>query len=127
MREIMGRRCKCAPKAKFKASTMTDRIIIERPETTRDEIGQPIDSWVNVATVWANVLFVNGRTYSSEFISAQKEVDKTVASMRIGWRLDITTQMRVRFRGDIYNIQAVLPDANHQFVDLAVHTGVNNG
>jgi SPP1 family predicted phage head-tail adaptor len=47
--------------------------------------------------------------------------------MRILWRLDITTAMRVKFRGDIYDIKAILPSSDHDYVDLAVVTGVNNG
>ncbi len=110
-------------KGKLCASQLRDRIIIQSPVVTKDAFGQPIINWVEHAGIWANVLFQNGK----EFINSNKELASITASIRIRYRLDITSEMRVLFRDYIFNIQAVLPDSNRKHIDLAVITGVNNG
>ena len=95
------------------ARILDKRITIERKESTRDPIGQPIDAWVVVATVWANIKYPSGK----EFVSADRQTAETVASMRIRKR-EIDNEMRIRIGSDIYEITAVLQDGN-RFINLA--------
>ena len=127
MAEIMGRRCKVSNKNDFKSSSLIDRASIEKKTIVKDGWGQPIDTWALHANVSINMLFQNGKAFNAESVIADKEVALTSASGRINWRLDITTEMRLKFRGDIYDIKAVLPDSQHRFVDLAVTRGANKG
>lgn len=92
---------------------MRDRITIQRNEPVRDAIGQPIDNWQNVATVWADVRFLNGKA----FIAADKETSSVNASIRIRKR-DVTTDMRVIFESELYDIVTVLPAKEN--IDLVV-------
>lgn len=105
------------------AGSLRDRITIQSKADTFDAFGQPISAWSEYAVVWANVLFINGK----EAISSQIDTASKSVSMRIRWRTDINTGMRVIFNGETYNIKAVLPDHNRVFIDLVTDTGLNNG
>lgn len=107
----------------MRAGKLRDSITIQHKIDTPDAFGQPVSAWSDLATVWANVLFNNGK----EAISSQSEVAMKAASMRIRWRTDIITGMRVIFNGETYNIKAVLPAQNREYLDLVADTGLNNG
>lgn len=105
------------------AGKLRDRITIQSKIDTRDDFGQPISTWSDLATVWAHVLFINGK----EAISTNVDTASKSASMRIRYRTDIDTSMRIMFNGATYNIKAVLPAHGRDFIDLATDTGLNNG
>lgn len=102
---------------------LKDRVTIQSKIETRDDYGQPIKTWVDVAGVWAWVKFNNGTEYNTG--GAQQA--ETSASIRIRWREDLDTSMRVLFKTKIYNIKAVLPSSDKDYVDLAVNEGLNDG
>lgn len=101
------------------------RITIQAKQDGEDELGQPLTTWVDVATgVPANLLATTGK----EYVASGEEVSKAQVSMRIRWRTDVTAAMRVLYDGGIFNIEAVLPDyAGRRFIDLACSVGANNG
>lgn len=82
------------------------RVTIQQPGTVQDEIGQPIPGWTNVATVWANVRFLNG----VETVKAAAPVSIARASIRIRRRTDVLPNMRAVLGTTNFNITAVLPD-----------------
>jgi len=84
---------------------MNKRVTIRQRSASFDAIGQPVDSWTDLVTLWADVRFLNG----TESIKADKEVNAVKASCRIRRRTDITESMRVVYAGDTYNITAILP------------------
>lgn len=106
----------------MRAGALRDRVTIQAFTSTRDTFGQEVEAWADVATVWAHVRFLNGR----EFISADRQVQQAVASIRIR-RREVTPSMRIVFDGDTYNITAVLPGSDRVYVDLAVTAGVADG
>lgn len=105
------------------AGKLKDRIVIQNKTSVRDSFGQPIDTWADFATLWAWLKFKNG----SEFIAAGSEHAQTDASIRIRYRADISPAMRIVFGGDIYNIKAVLPSSDKDYIDLVAVKGLNNG
>jgi len=54
-----------------------NRIRIEARSDAQDAGGQPVDEWILVVTVWANMLQVSGK----EFISAARDVSEVTASI----------------------------------------------
>lgn len=95
--------------------SLNRRVTIKAPSTEQDEIGQPLDVWSDVATVWANIRHANG----SETIKADAEASTVKASIRIRYRADITSAMRVHDGAVVYEIKAVLPDVvTRDSVDL---------
>lgn len=91
-----------------------DRVKIEQYSSTYDEIGQPVEAWSEVITVWANVKFLRG----IEMLKSTQDITKVQVSIRTRKRSGITTAMRATYDGVIYNITAVLPQSG-SMMDLA--------
>ncbi len=99
----------------MRAGALTRRIVIQQHVSGQDEIGQPIDVWTDVATVWADIRHTSGL----EAVRGGAEVSTVKVSVRIRYRTDVHAGMRVIHETYVYNILAVLPDvAGREFVDL---------
>lgn len=97
------------------AGSLSSRVSIKARSTSVDAIGQPAETWVTIATIWANVRHLSG----SESIKADRELSVVRASIRIRWRTDVGAGMRVTAGGATYEVRAVLPDAQRrEFVNL---------
>ncbi len=85
--------------------------------------------WTDFVRVWANFKTITGSAFSnSEFVSGDIEVDRVTTSIRVRWRTDLRSDMRVVYNGKVYDIKAVLPDEEmREFLDLAVSEGANKG
>ena len=81
------------------------RIVIEQNTPDQDATGQEIESWAELATVWAEVVPVGG----SEVFQAKQFGAETVKKFRIRWRGDVTPKMRVVYDSD-YDIVDVSED-----------------
>lgn len=89
-----------------------------------DELGQPIESWSEVATVWASVEDLTGREYQA----AQSTQNPVQTRIRIRYRAGIQSSMRVLHGTDVYSIQAVLDrDGSKRELQLMCVKGLNNG
>lgn len=97
----------------MRAGSLKDRIVIQHKVDARDNFGQPIATWAEIKKVWADFRFLNG----TETIKAGVEAAELKASVRIR-KTEITNQMRVLFKGVVYEITAVLPAQAH--IDLTV-------
>jgi SPP1 family predicted phage head-tail adaptor len=94
---------------------LTHRVLIEQRGATVDAIGQPVETWTEVITMWANVKFLRG----IEMVKANQDAATVQASIRTRKRSGITPAMRATYDGVNYNIIAVLPQ-NAAFMDLTV-------
>lgn len=105
----------------LRAGQLCDRITIQR-RLPGGGLGQPSNTWEDVAQVWANIRFGSG----AEAIRAGQVASKAQASIRIRWRTDIKADMRAVCAGVEYAIKAVLPDRlRREYVDLVCE--VTNG
>lgn len=99
----------------MQAGRLDSRVTIQAPGTTTDELGQPIPGWTDVALVWASIRHLSG----VEAIKADAVTSTVRASIRIRWRTGLNAGMRVVHGAQVYNIEAVLPDAGgREYVDL---------
>ncbi len=96
------------------------RIVIEQRTPTQDAAGQPIDSWAELATVWAEVVPVGG----SEVFQAKQFGAETVKKFRIRWRGDVTTKMRVVYDSDNYDIADVSEDRRFERRQFEIITAI---
>jgi SPP1 family predicted phage head-tail adaptor len=95
--------------------TMNHRVTLLKREQGRDAAGQPIDDWVDIATVFSNVRFQTG----AEVLRANAETSIVRVSVRIRARNDVDGAWRVRYRGVEYDNKSALPDSNdRQFMFL---------
>lgn len=107
-------------RANLDSRSLTERVSIRARAAGTDAAGQPLDTWAEVAQVWANILSRNG----FETIKSDQDVSIVRASIRIRARSGITAAMRaVHLRGDAtvatYEIKAVLPVEGRRALDLA--------
>nr|WP_132452323.1 phage head closure protein [Paraburkholderia sp. BL8N3] len=64
-----------------------------------------VDSWVEAFTVWGSIEPLTGR----EFMTAAEFRPGVTTRIRVRWRNDLDTTLRVNHDGVLYNIDAVLP------------------
>lgn len=91
----------------MKAGTLNARIELIRRLDGQDAAGQPLETWVVLARLWADI-----RTGAG--LSALRADDVQTAqgaySVRIRYRRDAAAGMRVRVRGVTLNVRSVLRD-----------------
>lgn len=91
-------------------------VTLQRLVDGQDSIGQPVQTWSDVAHVYANIQYLSG----IETIKAGAEASTARVSIRIGYRTDVTAAMRVSIGETVFHVKTVLPDeARKQHVDLA--------
>ena len=103
--------------------TIQQYVSVQSPTT-----GAVTKQWKDKATVWAEIAGISGR----ELIAAQAEQSETTIRIWIRYRREVTSQDRVVYTepgtaASIYDIQAVLPDANRTRIELLCKGGLNNG
>lgn len=88
----------------MKAGQLDQRVTVERFTSTTDAWGTPIESWAPLFTCWAAVEPLAGR----EYIAAQAAQSEVTAKIRIRWRPDVDSQVRVVHRGKTYDVESVI-------------------
>lgn len=83
------------------------RLSLRSRQMGQDEIGQPVEQWVEVAKPWADIRYLSG----SEAIRAQAPADIAKVSIQIRKRAGVVAGMRLVGRdGVVYQVLDVLPD-----------------
>jgi len=92
--------------------------------STQDSYGAPVESWSEVAALWAAKEPLSGR----EFFDAQQVFSENVTRFRIRYREGVDTTMRIAHGGRLYNIKSILdPEERHQELHLLCAEGVADG
>lgn len=100
------------------------RITLQSKGTpTRDAMGGEVVTWVDVATIWAEVMALSGRA----LIAAQQAQSEVTATITIRHRADVQPDWRVRHGTDIYAIHAIIQDGKSVSVNLQCAKGLKNG
>lgn len=110
----------------MQAGKLRHRVTIQEPVQLQDsESGGVVPSWLDIATVWAEVYPLSAR----EFISAQAEQSEVTTRITIRYRPGITNKHRILFRQQVFNITGVLPDPDSgmEYLTLPCSEGVNDG
>ena len=84
----------------IRAGHLDRRILIQRPVVVRDEHGDELEGWVDVATVWAEFKRTGG---NEEFRAAQTSNVQTV-TFRIRYRRGLDPKMSLVYEGRRYEI-----------------------
>jgi SPP1 family predicted phage head-tail adaptor len=92
---------------------LSERVVIQQLASGQDAIGQPVETWTTVATVWADIRHQRGL----EVIQGGAETSVVKASVRIRYLADVTAAMRLLDGTEIYQIKSVLPDSD-RWLDL---------
>lgn len=96
----------------MKAGLLRHRVTLQSRVDTVDAIGQPSTSWSTTATVWADVRYLTG-------ISAIKAgADTSVGKVSVRLRYQaVNAGQRIVYGTQVFDVQAVLPDAKKTYVD----------
>lgn len=109
------------------AGKRNQRITIERKTVTRNSIGEEIETWSTLATVWAEAHPTRGR----EFFAAGGEHARADVMFRILYRTDITIteEDRVVWAGKNHDLVAPPVDVSgaHEVIELYCVHGVRDG
>ncbi|QGM96322.1 phage head closure protein [Methylocystis parvus] len=82
---------------------LRQRVTIEAPVDAPDDIGGFVRTYATLAQVWA---LVERRGAGEQFIEQRLEQSARFA-VTIRWRVDVTSQMRIIFRGRKLSIESV--------------------
>lgn len=104
----------------LEAGDLDRRITIQQATSVADAFGEPIETWSDLATVWAEVVPLGGR----EFFEARQVNAEQTARFRIRYRADITREMRVLYDGKTYGIEAAEEDRRYARLEALLITAV---
>ena len=104
---------------------LNQRITLQAPGATVDALGQRVETWANVADVWAQVQPLKGR----EFFAAGAMQSEATVRVRMRWRDGVTGAMRVLWRGVPHALVAepVDVDAGRHTLELLCSAGIRDG
>lgn len=101
----------------MKISDLRQRVIIERPTSTRDSYNAEVITWVRVGTFWAHVRPLAGREYQAARLAAA-DVDTRIL-MRYQPSVTIDHTMRVKWDSRYFEIRAAIqPDNDRTMLEL---------
>jgi SPP1 family predicted phage head-tail adaptor len=100
----------------MRAGKLRHRVTIQEDQgTTQDSLGQEIEDWQDVATVWAAVEPLQGR----EFLEAKQLQAEVTTRIRIRYRSGIEPEMRVVWGSHTYDVVSVVElESRRQEIEL---------
>jgi SPP1 family predicted phage head-tail adaptor len=108
----------------LRAGELDRRIKLQQRSATKTDTGTEVQTWTDVATVWANIQPLSGR----ELIAAAAVEAETTHMIVIRYRQGVTARMRAVYGSRIFNITAVVePQMAHVSLELLCTEGLNEG
>jgi SPP1 family predicted phage head-tail adaptor len=103
---------------------VTIQRLVERPLESPPADEQLFD-WDDYITVWAAIKPISAR----EFMGRDQVLAEVSEKIIMRWRSGIDATMRILYRGDVYNIEGILPDdkSGREWLTLMVSRGTNEG
>jgi SPP1 family predicted phage head-tail adaptor len=101
----------------MRAGRLRERVTLQQPVTTQDGYGQDVETWADVASLWAGVEPLRGREYHE---AQQHTNDVTVrVVIRRPPSIDIRPTWRVVHGATTYQIEAIIdPGSRGIFLEL---------
>jgi SPP1 family predicted phage head-tail adaptor len=84
----------------MRAGALDRRLTIQRATTTPNAFNEPVASWTDVATVWAQPRPNRG----AERFAAQQIVGQGMMTFQIRYRTDVRVTDRILYQGRIWNV-----------------------
>lgn len=107
----------------MRGKVLRHRVTLEAPPATRDGQGQLTGAWTEIATMWADCEALGTR----EMHAAGQEQQSVSLRVVIRHRDGITSAMRLRWRGVLYDIGGdPMPDATRQWLTIMCGSGVRD-
>lgn len=106
------------------AGERDQRITLQQRVAGSNALGQAISAWANLVELWASAEPLRGR----EFFAAGQTQSEVSTRFTVAWRAGVTSALRVVWRGQAYDIVAVVePLGQGQILELMCAQGVGDG
>ena len=108
------------------AGNLQHRITLQQQQMTVDPVtNEPITTWIDAGSVWANVHYLSSR---ERILSAASQLD-TTGWVQVRQPSDVNETWRFIFKSKPHNIVGVRPDSDstNEYLTLDFSEGVNNG
>lgn len=103
---------------------LRERISLQSKVITQDSTGAPVETWSEIAALWAAKEPLSGR----EFFDAQGVFEENIVRFRIRYREGMDPAMRIAHGGRTYNIKSIIdPEERHRELELLCAEGVSDG
>ena len=100
------------------------RVTFQQRVNTTDSFGQSSVAWTDLFTLWAAVEPLSGR----EILAAGAERAEDMYRIVIRYRTGITTQMRIKYGGKVFDITSETDIlSKHKETEIMCKSGVNDG
>ncbi|MFU8927557.1 phage head closure protein [Acinetobacter puyangensis] len=111
----------------MQAGELRHRITVQVYQSGgRDDDGFPIPAqWIDYKKLWSKITPLSAK----DLITAQANQSEVTARMKIRYRTDITTEMRVIWKGRVFAIQSQALDDNltgNQYCTFLLSGGVEH-
>ncbi|CDG86910.1 phage head closure protein [Xenorhabdus bovienii] len=104
----------------MQAGRLRNRITLQNFIQVNLPSGQRMEEWQDKATVWAEVKHISGR----ELLASGAALSEATVRIWLRYRIDVTSASRIVFKGQVYDIQAVIPDVKCTQLELLCKQGV---
>lgn len=106
------------------AGRLRHQVTLQSQDTAQDSYGDAVRSWVDLATVWAEVRPLSGR----ELWAAQQTQATTTHQVMTRYLAGVTSSCRVKYGSRVFAIDAVLnPDERNERLVLLCTEGPSDG
>ena len=89
----------------IKSGELDKRLTIRRATKTINTVGEEVETFVDVATVWGKVKYLRG----SERYAAKQVIANMELEFIIRFRPDVTVKDLIRYDGTDYDLYEILP------------------
>lgn len=90
------------------ASRLRHRVTLQKPEMQAEGAAQFSAGWVDVATIWAEVMPTTSRSFTEELLLHEQLTARVSHEVFLRFRPDVEADMRVVFKGRYFNIRSVV-------------------
>ena len=113
----------------LRAGQLNRRVTLQRPSNAQDSFGAVQSTWIDVATVWADIQPLSGR----ELENARRMASEISHQITLRYQTLFTdtravAAYRARYKGRVFNLHAALnEDEANVLITLLASEGVNDG
>lgn len=97
------------------AGDLRERVVLRLPQPTLDVVGDQVEGWVDVATVWARVQAVSGQR-GVEQVARSEDVMRWRVTIR--YRADISPGWLLLWRSRRLRVDAAMPGERRDWLVL---------
>lgn len=94
------------------AGRMDKRVSIMRNNPTTGDFNEPVDNWVEIASVWAEIV-----TPTAKEIREGQNLQVNTGQIRI-YPTDITHEDRIHYGAEVYEVLSVLDKVDHYLINF---------